>query len=61
LNAFIEDGFTEEQVDVEILVLTLSGIINSDQSHLAKAKQLSTENSNWSDRRKWLIIPKMTI
>ena len=62
LETFVEDfeDLSEER-DVEILVLTLSGIVNQNYEQLEKAKELSGKTSNYQDRRKWLIIPKITI
>lgn len=61
LAAFLEDGFAEDEKDIEILVLTLSGIVNNNLEQMEKAKNVSQKTSNWLDRRKWLIIPKMKI
>lgn len=37
LEGFVNDDYTKEQSDIQILVMTLSGIINSNEDHLAKA------------------------
>ena len=59
LEALVASEMGEEHFDVEVLVNTLSGIINQNQARMDKAKDLSHKYGSWKERRKWLIIPEM--
>ena len=62
LDGFTQDEYTQDEVDVQILAFTLSGIVNENEEHIAKAEQLtSQQKGTWSERRQWFIIPKITI